>query len=535
MENISLLEFLYKKSTSVELSQSELDYLSTFDSLLSDMSTKKLSCNEAKHFNKNNIEKTITKLENGNYILDLHSKKINLNISGSKDGNYTYDIFISDIGNISITGNDKKKMTSELLYFLTNLKKDNPSFNKNDDLIGSISRVNVEGIISEGVFDKWRSIKADISTDINKSKMININGTNIDKYFLSHLGGKIEGKSIKNINLADTPNWENNLSFYPVKLNNFLLTASGSDEDNKVISIIKYIIKNKKKNIKKILSEGNSRVDYILAKENLAKVIELKKSEFDFNYWDKLRKAFLKPPRYMRIISNIGYANICFGVWRTINSTIHMVESLENGDLTVAERKEIKTNLALMWPEMAYNGVSELIEISIAKGILIHKSDVSGYLKQFSTRVGIALNILSVGFDIYNAYDNFSRISEESNEKRRIDYIVNGSMAVVSGLITLGISIAMLAGSAVAGPIGIVAGVMITLATSIYNAARLIEEAKAKVHFTPWEELRNGFNIAFAGDFIPDKKNEILLFETVKQLEEVIDKKALDYFDEIKK
>ncbi|WP_337230513.1 hypothetical protein, partial [Proteus terrae] len=83
--------------------------------------------------------------------------------------------------------------------------------------------------------------------------------------------------------------------------------------------------------------------------------------------------------------------------------------------------------------------------------------------------------------DIYNAYDNFSRISDEDNKKRQIDYIVNGSLAVVSGLVTLGVSIAMLAGSTLAGPIGIVAGAVIALATSIYNAARLIEEAKVKV------------------------------------------------------
>ncbi|OAT26080.1 hypothetical protein M983_2240 [Proteus myxofaciens ATCC 19692] len=266
----------------------------------------------------------------------------------------------------------------------------------------------------------------------------------------------------------------------------------------------------------------------------MTKIIELNKGELNSNYWENFRKTSLKIPRYMKIFSKIGYANIGFGLWQSTNSTLQMIQSLLNEDLTLAQRKEIKTNLALMWSEMAYNGVSEFIEISIAKGMLRHKANPLDYAGKLSTRVGIALNILSVGFDIYNAYDNFSRIPEESNEKRRIDYIVNGSMAIVSGLITLGISIAMLAGSAIAGPIGIVAGVVIALATSIYNAARLIEDAKIKVHFTPWEELSNGFHVAFAGDFIPDKKNEIVLLETEKQLEELIDKNASNYFDEIK-
>ncbi|WP_235376316.1 hypothetical protein, partial [Proteus faecis] len=149
--------------------------------------------------------------------------------------------------------------------------------------------------------------------------------------------------------------------------------------------------------------------------------------------------------------------------------------------------------------------------------------------------IGVGLNILSIGFDIYNAYDNFSRISDEDNKKRQIDYIVNGSLAVVSGLVTLGVSIAMLAGSTLAGPIGIVAGAVIALATSIYNAARLIEEAKVKVHFTLREELDNGFYAFLMGDLLPDKKNEIVYLETETQLEEMIDKKAISYLEEIKK
>ncbi|MDK7225843.1 hypothetical protein QP468_21685, partial [Proteus mirabilis] len=152
-----------------------------------------------------------------------------------------------------------------------------------------------------------------------------------------------------------------------------------------------------------------------------------------------------------------------------------------------------------------------------------------------STRIGIGINILSIGFDIYNIYDNFSRISVEKNEKRRIDYIVNGSLAIVSGLVTLGVSIAMLAGSTVAGPIGIVAGAVIALAISIYNAARLIEEAKEKIGFTPLEELNNGFYAFLMGDILPSKKNEIVYLETISQLETMIAQNAQEHLKEIKK
>lgn len=79
------------------------------------------------------------------------------------------------------------------------------------------------------------------------------------------------------------------------------------------------------------------------------------------------------------------------------------------------------------------------------------------------------------------------------------------------------------------------AGAVIALATSIYNAARLIEEAKIKVNFTPSEELNNGFYAFLMGDLLPNKKNEIIYLETETQLEEMIDKNAVNYLDEIKK
>ncbi|HGN9121007.1 TPA: hypothetical protein ACK1SE_003991, partial [Proteus mirabilis] len=213
-----------------------------------------------------------------------------------------------------------------------------------------------------------------------------------------------------------------------------------------------------------------------------------------------LRNPSLKIPRHMKIISKIGYANIAFGMWQTINSTFMLAEQLNNPQLTLKEQKEIVNNLAIMWSEMTYNGLSEVIEFILAKGMLKYRHNPLTYVSKISTRVGIGLNILSIGFDIYNAYDNFSRLSDEDNNKRRIDYIVNGSLSIVSGLVTLGVSIAMLAGSTIAGPIGIVAGAVIALAISIYNTARLIEEAKTKITFTPLEELTNGFYAFFMGD-----------------------------------
>ncbi|HGN9121000.1 TPA: RTX toxin, partial [Proteus mirabilis] len=309
--------------------------------------------------------------------------------------------------------------------------------------------------------------------------------------------------SIDNVDISQIDDLEKKITFDPHHLNDYFLSVTGNEKDKQIIAILCYILNNKKDKIKYFLSSDTNRADYVAAHERLTKIIELGNKQYSHNDWEKLRFSSLKIPRHMKIISKIGYANITFGMWQTINSTFMIAEQLNNPQLTLKEQKEIVNNLAIMWSEMFYNGLSEIIEISLAKGLLKYRQNPLDYVGKISTRIGIGLNVLSIGFDIYNAYDNFNRLPDEDNHKRRIDYIVNGSLSIVSGLVTLGVSIAMLAGSTIAGPIGIVAGAVIALAISIYNTARLIEEAKTKITFTPLEELTNGFYAFFMGDLLP--------------------------------
>lgn len=403
--------------------------------------------------------------------------------------------------------------------------------NKNNLIFDTLSPVKA--------LEKVSTLENPTTLDINKKliydEVVEINKTYINKKLLISLGAKVDGVNIDNVDLNNMEQWSLKLTFDPHHLNDYFLSISDNENDKKVIALFYYLLNGKKDKIEHLISNDSNRIDYLAASERFKKIIELGNKNYNDKDWNALRQVSLKIPRHMKIISKIGYANITYGMWQSINTTFIFAEQLNNPELTTKERKEIINNLAIMWSEIASNGLSEIIEIALAKGLLKYRNNPLDYVSKMSTRVGIGLNILSVGFDIYNAYDNFSRISSESNEKRKIDYIVNGSLTIVSSLVTIGVSIAMLAGSVIAGPIGIVAGAVIALATSIYNAARLIEEAKTKVHFTPLEELDNGFYAFLMGDLLPSKKNEIIYLETETQLENMIDENAKNYFDKIKK
>ncbi|WP_167754910.1 hypothetical protein, partial [Proteus mirabilis] len=252
---------------------------SIFNALLTDVSQKEVMNNNMFKIADGILNNKISQLSIGNYLLEINTKKINLNISTTEDGRFIYRVFLSDVGVINAIGSDREQMTVELFSFLNEINnvKNNIAvdYSNETSVSGVIYHVNEEGIISSELFDKFNILKNKISSDIIQQNIIKIAGIEIDKAILFDLGCRVDGKSIISINLQDIPNWQNKLKFDAEKLNDFFLSASGSEIDHKIVSLLKKFLKNKEKNIKNILSVDTSRTDYIVAKERLMKIIEL--------------------------------------------------------------------------------------------------------------------------------------------------------------------------------------------------------------------------------------------------------------------
>ncbi|MEQ4922653.1 calcium-binding protein [Proteus hauseri] len=542
LSNLILTEELFHNVDSSQLNETHRKYLSSFEKVITELSKFDIVTDYSSLLMYGHLYDGVSSLTDGSYLLDIDStlQKINITVERTSDGDIKYNLFSNRFGNIEIKGKDKKQATLDLFSYLTKTIELTTVEGNNPldiyQLKGAIYQVDLSEERVLKLFDDFmvngRNINSEHNDNENKIKISDIS---IDKKLLAKLGAKINNVNILNVDLDENERWMSKLTLDARNLNDYFLSITGDKIDKEVILFLHYLLNNKKDKIKNILNTNSNRIDYLIASSQLAKIIELNNKNYNNDDWNSLRDFSLKTPRYMKIISKIGYANISYSIWQSINSTFSLAEQLNNPQLTSQERKEIITNLSIMWSEMAYNGISEIIEIALAKGLLKYRNNPAAFASKISTRVGIGLNVLSVSFDIYNAYDNFHRISGENDEKRRIDYIVNGSFAIVSGLVTLGVSIGMLAGSTVAGPVGIVAGIVISLATSIYNAARVIEEAKKKVSFTALEEFNNGFHVFLMGDLTPSKKNEVVYLETTNQLEEMADENALSYFSEIKK
>ncbi|NAC33145.1 RTX toxin, partial [Escherichia coli] len=175
-------------------------------------------------------------------------------------------------------------------------------------------------------FEKINQLKENINfstngENIDNKDIVKINNLSIDKKILSYLGVKINGESIDNVDISQIDDLEKKITFDPHHLNDYFLSVTGNEKDKQIIAILCYILNNKKDKIKYFLSSDTNRADYVAAHERLTKIIELGNKEYSHNDWEKLRFSSLKIPRHMKIISKIGYANITFGMWQTINST----------------------------------------------------------------------------------------------------------------------------------------------------------------------------------------------------------------------
>ncbi len=136
---------------------------------------------------------------------------------------------------------------------------------------------------------------------------------------------------------------------------------------------------------------------------------------------------------------------------------------------------------------------------------------VSGIGKALAKAGGAVLAVLGSGFDIYGAYEAFSKL-DSATGKHRIDLIVNGTLSVagaVVGIVT-GTAAAVLAASSAGGPVviaGMIIAALLALGGSIYNAVRVIDDIDDYIELTPYERLRNGWLAFWGMDVDPDIEN----------------------------
>ncbi|CNK88558.1 putative RTX-family protein [Yersinia mollaretii] len=270
-----------------------------------------------------------------------------------------------------------------------------------------------------------------------------------------------------------------------------------------------------------------SQHEVSLLKDNVTR------SELDLRGNNRLRKT----------ANNLGWGNQIISTFRLGISTSVMLKKLNSSEITQEEKKEINEAFALSWSEFSVDFGIDIMQPYFEKGAMYFakKVPLTKGISQLGSRAGSliaksagsALNIASAGFDIYNVVQIYGQLERDTNPDSAKDLIVNGTLSALGAGVGILTAAALAVGFAIAGPLGILAGIGISLAAMIYNAVSTIAKIKEQIDLTPWEEFKNGTRLAFGADLEQsisarlEEKQKCLLRENIDQYAQEIANKRL--------
>ncbi|BBP73100.1 hypothetical protein PHLH6_51040 [Pseudomonas sp. Seg1] len=161
------------------------------------------------------------------------------------------------------------------------------------------------------------------------------------------------------------------------------------------------------------------------------------------------------------------------------------------------------------WGEAAFNGgaiSAELGSLIIERGLtktgeamLQNGSKMFGRFpattvgKYLSRGAGLIASIITLPFDIVSAIKSFNAAAATSGKESQ-DHYVAGGLAVAGAVISIALGIAAMLGfGAIAGPLGILAAVVLILTAEIYRAVRVVDDIDDYIELTVHERLRSGW------------------------------------------
>ncbi|MHC8382521.1 calcium-binding protein [Pseudomonas sp. LB3P14] len=154
---------------------------------------------------------------------------------------------------------------------------------------------------------------------------------------------------------------------------------------------------------------------------------------------------------------------------------------------------------------------SVAVEVAVAKkATQMIKAGQHAYKDFTKTMVGVRLGraggliagALTLPFDIIAAVNAFDAASKATGKEATAHYVSAG-LSITSAAMTVILGIAALAGFSFAGPVGLVAGLLLVAGSQIWGAVGAVDEIDDYIELTTIERLRTGW-FAFWG-ISPDK------------------------------
>lgn len=325
---------------------------------------------------------------------------------------------------------------------------------------------------------------------------------------LQNLGVTVDGEAIT---LAHTKQigWDANARINGNKLSLELAMLEGSQSDH---ALLKIIYRAKHDNNPIIDNEIDFTTSAVYKKQ--IKIIE---AAPDINDTQRLPALVVdlnttgkKLSLFQRIGSRAGQTMGGAGMTQALISISSLLNKLNNPDLTAEEYAELEKQLYISCGSAFFNYGDMILQPILLK-IASNNSASSLTKSRIASGVVVVFNLVGMGIDAYQAYDNLSKLDSVTDPKQRQDLIVNASFSIASFVINGVTVVGVLVSSSTIPVVGLVVGGLLIVGGWIYNGRRAVENIKADIDISWDRELEEGIRGALGLDPTQRTQQEIII------------------------
>lgn len=333
-------------------------------------------------------------------------------------------------------------------------------------------------------------------------------GENIALARLQNLGVTVNGEAIT---LAHTKQigWDVNARMNGNKLSFELATLESHQSDHALLKILY-----------KARQDNNPIIDHEIdftASGVYKKQIKKIEATSDINDTKRLpalvadlNKAGQKLPLFQRIGSRVGQTMGAAGITQTLISISSLLNKLNNPDLTAEEYAELEKQLYITCGSAFFNYGDMILQPILLK--IAGNNGASALTKsRIASGIVVIFNLVGMGIDAYQAYDNLSKLESVTDPKQRQDLIVNASFSIASFVINGVTVVGVLVSSSTIPVVGLVVGGLLIVGGWIYNGRRAVENIKTDIDISWDRELEEGIRGALGLDPTQRTQQEVII------------------------
>ncbi|HGN1705512.1 TPA: C80 family cysteine peptidase [Providencia rettgeri] len=366
---------------------------------------------------------------------------------------------------------------------------------------------------------------------IAKNQWAHFDNSRISLMMLQNLGGTIKGYQISSKDIV-VEGWQRHICFDPDKLMTHLTLMEGGEAD---MALVKLLVQRQiqQAEISPLIDGKSDFQQSAVLKKQLQYLVEgTKNNKLSSETITKLRQVGTTIPRYQRLANRFGQVMGATGGIQSVIGAYTILNRLDNPDITESERQELEKQLYISCASAFFN-YGDMVVQPMLTNIINARGATSITRARLAAGTVIVFNLVGMGIDAYQAYENLAKLESVTDLKQRQDLIVNAAFSLASFAVNGVTVVGILASSSTIPVVGLVIGGVLIVGGWVYNGIRAVENIKADIDISAGRELEEGIRGALGLEPTLRTQQEILIKRYIEAFKQADWENDLAYFEQI--